>query len=92
MAVAKRQRREKPAKIQQKKVQGQRTGVRTSGKTNNTPGWPNLHRTGPGRDKHINRGAKASSLSLPHALGRSFLHVFGSTCPHTSKMDFPAIF
>ena len=39
-------------------------GVRTSGKTNNTPGWPNLHRTGPGRDKHINRGARASSLSL----------------------------
>ena len=64
MAVAKRQRREKPAKIQQKKVQGQRTGVRTSGKTNNTPGCPSLHRTGPGRDKHINRGAKASSLAL----------------------------
>ena len=55
MAVAKRQRREKPAKIQQKKVQGPRTGVRTSGKTNNTPGWPNLHRTGPGRDKHKKR-------------------------------------
>ena len=30
--------------------------MRTSGKTNNTPGWPNLHRTGPGRDKHIKRG------------------------------------
>ena len=44
--------------------EGPRTRVRTSGKTNNTPGWPNLHRTGPGRDKHINRGAKASSLSL----------------------------
>ena len=44
--------------------------MRTSGKTNNTPGWPNLHRTGPGEDKHIKRGAKASSLSLvspPHA-------------------------
>ena len=92
MAVAKRQRREKPAKIQQKKVQGQRTGVRTSGKTNNTPGWPNLHRTGPGREKHINRGAKASSLSLSRALGCSSPCVFGLTCPHASKMDFPAIF
>ena len=61
MAVATRQGREKPAKMKQKKVQG---GVRTSGKTNNTPGWPNLHRTGPGGDKHINRGARASSLSL----------------------------
>ena len=39
--------------------------MRTSGKTNSTPGWPNLHRTGPGREKHIKRGAKASSLSLP---------------------------
>ena len=64
MAVAKRQGREKPAKIDQRKV---RTGVRTSGKTHNTPGWPSLHRTGPGRDKHINRGAKASSLFLLRA-------------------------
>ena len=89
MAVATRQGREKPAKMKQKKVQG---GVRTSGKTNNTPGWPSLHRTGPGRDKHINRGAKASSLSLSCVLGRSSPRVFGLTCPHASKMDFPAIF
>ena len=41
--------------------------MRTSGKTNSTPGWPNLHRTGPGRGKHIKRGAKALSLSLPRA-------------------------
>ena len=47
--------------------------MRTSGKTNSTPGWPNLHKTAPGREKHIKRGAKASSLSLslsfylPHA-------------------------
>ena len=38
--------------------------MRTSGKTNNTPGWPNLHRTGSGRDEHINTAAKASSRSL----------------------------
>ena len=61
MAVAKRQRRENRTK------EGQRTGVRTSGKTNNTPAWPNLHRTGPGRDKHINRGAQGSSLALSPA-------------------------
>ena len=72
--------------------EGLRTGVRTSGKTNNTPGWPNLHRTGPGRDKHINRGAKVSSLSPLLALGRSSPGVFGSTCPHALKIDFPAIF
>ena len=35
------------------------------------------------------------SLSLPlppGTLGRSSPRVFGSTCPLTSKMDFPAIF
>ena len=84
MAVAKRQRRENRTK------EGRRTGVRTSGKINNTPGWPNLHRTGPGREKHIKRGAKASSLS-PACWG-ALLFASGSTCPHASKMDFPAIF
>ena len=65
--------------------------MRTSGKSNNTPGWPSLHRTGPGTEKHIKRGAKGSSLSLSRAMGRSSLCVFGLTCAHASKMDFPAI-
>ena len=85
MAVAKRQGREKPTKTEE----GPRARVRTSGKTNNTPGWPNLHRTGPGREKHRNRGAKASLLS-PALWGA--LLVSRLTCPHASKMDFPAIF
>ena len=72
--------------------EGPRTGVRTSGRANNTPSWPNLHRTGPGREKHINRGARASSLSLSRSLGCSSPRVFRSMCPHASKMDFPAIF
>ena len=88
MAVAIRQGREKPAKMKQKKVRG--PGVRTSGKTDNTPGWPSLHRTGPGRDEHMKRGARASSLS--RALGPSSPRVFRLTCPHASKMDFPATF
>ena len=62
MVVAKKTRKGKAHENRTK--EGPRTGVRTSGKTNNTPGWPNLHRTGPGREKHINRGAKASSRSL----------------------------
>ena len=33
--------------------EGLRTGVRTSGRTNSTPGWPNLHRAGPGGGKNI---------------------------------------
>ena len=89
MAVAQRQGRENRTK------EGPRTRVRTLGKTNNTPGWPSFPRTGPGREKHINRGASSLSNRPPpphRALGRSSPRVFGSTCPHASKMDFPAIF
>ena len=71
--------------------EGPRTGVRTSGRTNSTPGWPNLHRAGPGGGKNIKRGAKAPSLSTALALGRSSLCIFGLACPHASNMDFPAI-
>ena len=59
MVMAKRQGREKPAKIEQ------RTGVRTSGGTNSIPGWPHLHSAGPGGGKrHIKRGAKGPWVSL----------------------------
>ena len=46
MAVAKSQRREKPAKTEQREVP--RIGMRTTGGTNRTAGWPDLHRAGPG--------------------------------------------
>ena len=88
MAVAKRPGREKPEKIGQRK-EGPRTRERTSGKTNNTPGWPNLHKTGPGTEKH--KRSQSSLRLLSHAMGRSSPPLFGSTCPHASKMDFPAI-
>ena len=42
--------------------------MRTSGKTNNTLGWPSLRRTGPGRDKHIKEEPTLSlSLSVERA-------------------------
>ena len=70
--------------------------MRTSGKTNNTPGWPNLQRTGPGvggGGTYKKRNQRALSPNpQPCALGRSSLRIFGSTCPHVLKMDFPAIF
>ena len=45
--------------------EGPRTGVRTSSRTNSTPGQPNLHRAGPrGRKKHVKTGAKGPGLSL----------------------------
>ena len=72
--------------------------MRTSGRTT-LPPQPNLHGAGPGgRKQHIKRGAKGRSLSLSlslslsRALGPSSLRVFGLTCPHSLKMDFPAIF
>ena len=44
--------------------EGPRTGVRTSGKTINTPDWPNLHRTGPGKNIYKEEPKLARSLSL----------------------------
>ena len=33
--------------------EGPRTGVRTSGRTSSAPGWPGLHRAGPGGGKKV---------------------------------------
>ena len=64
MAVAKRQGREKPAKIEQRKVKERsEDGVRTSGRTA-LLAEPNLHRAGPGGRKHIKGGAKHCLLLL----------------------------
>ena len=43
MAVAKKTRKGKARENRTKN--GPRTGVKTSGKTNNTPGWPSLNRS-----------------------------------------------
>ena len=93
MAVAKRPGREKPEENRTK--EGPRTGVRTSGKTNSTPGWPSLHRTGPGTEKHIKRGAKALSfLSRDGALSSSHLWIDmpsrlrnGFSCYYLNKIE-----
>ena len=57
MVVAKRQ-REKPSKIEQRKVQG--AGVRTSGKANSPPGSHDSQRVGRIREqeRHTKREAK----------------------------------
>ena len=63
--------------------EGLRTGVRTSGKTNSPPSWPNLHRAGSGRgEKHIKRRAKIG-------LGASLL--LGSAHPHIWRMYYPLV-
>ena len=96
MAVAKRQGREKPAKIEQRKVTGRsedrskdlgRTAFLTKQICLGQP-------QGEGKKTYKKRSQRAVSLSsLPlHALGPSSLRVFGSKCPQALKMDFPAIF
>ena len=66
MAVAKRQGREKPAKIEQRKVKGRSEDRSEDFRQNALLAKPYLHRTGPGgrKKKHIKRGAKGLSLSL----------------------------
>ena len=66
MAVAKRQRQEKPVKI---KKEGLQTGVRTLGKTDNSPGYPNFHRAGSeGRRQVYKRRKPRIGASLLSAL------------------------
>ena len=90
MAVAKRQGREKPVKIDQRKVRRQEWGPQVEQKT--LLASPIYIGQAQGR-KNIEKEAPKDwkGLSLSCALGCSSLHIFGSICSHTSRMDFPAI-
>ena len=119
MAQAKRQGREKPAKIEQTKIKERSEDQSEDFRQNKQHSWLAQFAQGRprGRKKHIKGGAKALSLSLFPACVRSFspptphvpalflflslslsptcwgtLPVFGSTCPHTWRMDSLAIF
>ena len=88
MAVAKRQ----EGKSQENRAEeGPRTGEGTSGRM--ALGLsPICIGQSPGEGKSIQRDEpKRAPHPRAHAIRRSSLHVFGSTCPHSSKMDFPAI-
>ena len=92
MAVAKRQEGKSPRKENRgRSKEGRRTGVRTSGRRALLP-KASLHRTGPRGRKKIQKEEPKGFLSLSCAMGCSSLRIFGSTCPHASKMDFLAIF
>ena len=78
MAVAKRQGREKPDKIEQRKVKGRskdgpRTGVRTSGRTALLAS-PICIGQVRGEEKNIKGGAKALSFSLSLPLSPLLWH------------------
>ena len=90
MAAAKRQGREKPAKIEQRKVRGPERGPQVE-QTALLASPIYIGQAKGEKKKHIKRGAKGLGVSLFPALGCSSLHLFESTCPHTSRLDFPAI-
>ena len=86
MVVAKRQGREKPTN---RSKEGLRTGGRTSGRTNRTPGWPNLHRAVQGEEKTYKKRSQRAGASSLSPLLSVFFTSFGSACPHASRMYFP---
>ena len=68
--------------------------MRTSGKTKNTPGWPNLHRTGPETEKHIRDKALFSLSPAGGALFFSHLWINmpshfedGFSCYYLNKIE-----
>ena len=69
--------------------------MRTSGKTNSTPGRPNLHKTGPGTETDKKRSQSPPPPFLlplsPPRDGATFSSRLWIDVPHASKMDFPAI-
>ena len=85
----KRPGREKPSKIEQRKVRGLEWEPQVE-QTALLAG-PIYIRQAQGQRNTWKEEPKPSSLSLSHAMGRSSRPVFGSTCPHASKMDFPAV-
>ena len=82
MVVARRQGREKPAKIEQRSE-----GLRWN---NSTPGSPRLHGAGPGEGETHNRGAKGPGASL--SLTLSSLCVLWVGMPSRLEDVFSLIF
>ena len=85
MPVAQRQGREKPAKIEQRKVKGRSGDWMEDLGQNKQHSWLAQFTYGRprGRKKHVKRRARGPGVALL---------LVGSACPHTSRMYFPAIF
>ena len=115
MVVAKRQGREKPVKIEQRKVKGSSKDQSEDFRQNKQHSWLSPICIGQAQVeektyKRRSQSAFSVSLSLPRACALSLslpaslslppprapplssLQVFGLECPHTLRMDFPAIF
>ena len=96
MALAKRQGRGKPLKIEQRKVKG-RSGPEWAPQVEQTAPLASPIYTGQARGggKDIKRGARAAVSLSParwHLPALSPLHISGSACRHASRMDSLPIF
>ena len=95
MAVAKRQGREKPAKIEQRKVKGRSKDQSGDFRENKQQSWLAQSAQGRprGKRKHIKGGAKALSfsLSLPHVCAL-FLFLSPSLSPNTGTVLHSLLF
>ena len=100
MAEAKSRGREKPAKIEQRKVKGRSEDHQSEDlRYNKQHSWlsPICIGQAQGEEKtYKKRSQSACSLALStacwHAPPLSSLRVFGLACPHASRTDSPAIF
>ena len=90
MVVAKRQEREKPIKIEQRKIQRPEWGPQVEQTA--LPASPIYIAQAQGKEKkHVERGAKGPGVSLPLSCS-PFLSLlfatFGLACSHASRMYF----
>ena len=85
-----RQGREKPVKKEQKKVGGPELGPQVE-QTMLLASPVYVGQAQEEKKTYKQRSQRAGVFSLSRVLGYSSLRVFGSTYPHASRMDFPAI-
>ena len=93
MVVAKRERREKPTEIEERKVRGPETDPQV--KQTALLASPIYTGQAQGEEKTYKKRSQRARFLSPtcsHAPPLSSLCIFGLACPHTSRMDFPAIF
>ena len=100
MAVARRQGREKPMKIEQRKVRGPEWGPQVEQiallaspiYTGQAWGEEKTYKKRSQRAGGLPFSSPTCVLILSLSRPLSSLHVSGSACPHASRMYFPAIF
>ena len=80
--------REKPAKIEQRKIGPQ---VEQTTLLANPVYIGQARGRGKNKEKEEPKGWDSAPTPQPLQAGALFSSIFGSTCPHASRMDFPVI-